>query len=381
MASSNADPTSLPQTHRALIQDVYAEPPTVKHVPVPQPHPGAVVLKVLSAPVISYMRDIYNGTRQYPYPVPLALGTSAIAHVAAVPDDATFLKPGMLVLYDSLIRSRDKPSHLFLHAIYEGFTEGSKRLFRECWRDGSYAEYVKVPLENVFPVDEERLLGKREDGGLGYDVDDLSPFLGMLVPYGGLRDVGLSAGETVIVAPATGGFGGMAVKVALAMGAGKVVAMGRNEGQLKKVMEEGEGRVVGVKMTGNWEEELKELQKHGEADVFFDISPPQGWESSHFKAGILAVRAKGRVSLMGGQVNDVKLPIRKVMHENLTLKGTWMYTREQILELLKIMESGVLKMANGDSMMCKGKFGLDDWKEAFDVAAEVGGNGFVILKP
>lgn len=373
--------TSLPKTHRALVQEVYAEPPTVKEAPTPQPHPGAVVLKVLAAPIIPYMRDIYNGKRQYPYPVPLALGSSAIARVAAVPDDATYLKPGMLVLYDSLIRSRDKPTHLFLHAIYDGDTEGSKKLFRDCWRDGCYAEYVRVPLENVFAVDEERLLGKKEDGGLGYQVEDLCPFLGMNVPYGGLRDVGLSAGETVVVAPATGGFGGMAVKVALAMGAGKVIAMGRNEGQLKKVVEEGEGRVVSVKMTGNWEEEFKELKKHGEADVFFDISPPQGWDSSHFKAGIMAVRAKGRVSMMGGFLNDVKIPFRKVMHENLTLKGTWMYTREQITEMVKLIESGMLKLADGDSMECKGSFALEDWKEAFDRAAEVGGNGHVLLKP
>jgi hypothetical protein len=37
------------------------------------------------------------------------------------------------------------------------------------WRDGSYAEYAKFPLENVFPLDEEVLLRK-----LGYGVEDLS---------------------------------------------------------------------------------------------------------------------------------------------------------------------------------------------------------------
>ena len=382
MTPSDNSTSPLPATHRALMQDIYGESPTVQEVPTPKPHPGAVVLKVLAAPIISYMRDIYNGNRRYPYPVPLALGNSAIARVAAVPGDATHLKEGMLVVYDSLIRSRDNPGNdVFLHAIYDGNTEGSKKLFRECWRDGVFAEYVRVPLENVFAIDEERVLGKKAEGGLGYKMEDLCPFLGMNVPYGGLRDVGLRAGETVIVAPATGGFGGMAVKVALAMGAGKVIAMGRNEGQLEKVVEEGGGRVVSVKMTGGWEEELTELRKHGEADIFFDISPPQGWDSSHFKAGIMAVRAKGRVSMMGGFLNDVKIPFRKIMHDNLTLKGTWMFTREQILEMVKLMESGMLKLADGDSMACNGSYALEDWKEAFDRAAEVGGNGHVLLKP
>lgn len=49
----------------------------------------------------------------------------------------------------------------------------------------------------------------------------------MLVPYGGLHDISLQAGETVIVTPATGPFGGAAVLIALTM-AVKLVAMGRN---------------------------------------------------------------------------------------------------------------------------------------------------------
>ena len=327
------------------------------------------------------MRDIYNGNRKYPYPTPLTLGSNALARVAGVPNDATYLKPGMLVLYDCTIRSRDKPDHIFLSAIYDGDSEGSKKLFRDVWRDGSYAEYVRVPLENVFPVDEKRLMGKVEDGGLGYEMDDLMPLFNMLVPYGGLRDVGLSPGETVIIAPATGGFGGAAVKVALAMGAGKVIVMGRNKEQLAKLVKEGKGRVVSVKMTGDGEEELEELRKHGDADVFFDISPPAGQDSSHFKAGILALRPKGRVSLMGGQLQDMKFPIRKIMHQNITLKGTWMYDRTQVKELVKMMESGILKMRDGEGMKVVGTFGLQDWKEGFDVAAEAGGKGVVLLKP
>ena len=322
-----------------------------------------------------------DGTRKYPYPNPLVLGSSALARVAAVPPDATFLKTGMLVLYDCTIRSRDNPADIFLHAIYDGAREGSAKLFRDCWRDGSYAEYMRVPIENVFPLDEKRLLGDPSEGGLGYEADELSPIFYAMVPYGGLRDVGLSPGETVIVAPATGGFGGAAVKVALAVGAGRVIAMGRNEQALNRLVEEGGGRVVAVKMTGDGEEEFRELQRHGEADVFFDISPPMAQDSSHFRAGIMALRAKGRVSMMGGMVQDIKIPFRKIMHQNITLKGTWMYTPEQVKELVKMMESGVLKMNDGEGMKCRGAFGLEDWKEAFDLAGETGGNGFVLIKP
>ena len=379
--STTASISTLPRTHRALVQTTHYSPPTVTHLPTPTAHPGAILLRVLSAKLLSYTRDIYNGRRAYPYPVPLTLGSSALCRVAALPVDSTYLKEGDLVLYDCTIRSRDNPEHVFLHAITEGGSEGSKKLFRECWRDGTYAEYVKVPLENVFRLDEKQLLGSVEDGGLGYQLDDLMPVFTAMVPYGGLADVGLRAGETVIVAPATGSFGGMAVKVALAIGAGRVIAMGRDEEQLKQVVKEGKGRVVSVKMTGDCEEEVSELKRYGPADVFFDISPPQAWESSHFKAGILALRPKGRVSLMGGQQQDIEIPIRKIMRENIALKGTWMYERGQVREVIKMVESGVLKMRDGQQMKCAGKFALEDWKEAFDLAAETGAKGYVLLKP
>ena len=64
------------------------------------------------------------------------------------------------------------------------------------WRDWTYAEYAKVPLENCFPLDEERLLGPIEEGGLGYSVENLTQIPRLLVPNGGLKDINLQAGET-----------------------------------------------------------------------------------------------------------------------------------------------------------------------------------------
>lgn len=88
---------------------------------------------------------------------------------------------------------------------------------RHAWRDGTYAEYARLLLENCYALDEARLLGHPgSGGGLGYDVVDLLAMANMVVAYGGLRDVGLQPGEKVVVAPATGTFGGSAVPVALA---------------------------------------------------------------------------------------------------------------------------------------------------------------------
>ena len=293
MASSN----DLPKTMKALVVKSTSEPPTVETIDTPQPTLGSAVVRILAANTISYIRDIYDGKRNYPFPTPLVSGTSAIARVAAVGPDATKLKAGDLVFLDSTIRSRDDPTDVFLAAIHEGFTPGSKKLMTDVFRDWAYAEYCRAPLENLTLLDEKRLTGV----GLGYRPEQLAYMSGLLVPYGGLRDIELKAGQTVIVAPATGPFGGGAVVVALAMGA-RVIAMGRNTASLEKLKKRvpNPERVETVAITGDMMADCTELKKHGQIDAYFDIGPPGAHASTHIKSCILALRHGARISLMGG---------------------------------------------------------------------------------
>jgi len=68
----------LPKTHRALVLTSTDEPPEVRVIPTPQAGPGSAVVKVEAANIISYSKNIYNGSRKYPLPMPLVIGTSAI---------------------------------------------------------------------------------------------------------------------------------------------------------------------------------------------------------------------------------------------------------------------------------------------------------------
>ena len=367
----------LPKSQRALVLHSTNEPPKVEVIPTPQPTPGSVIVRILVASVLPYTREIYDGTRQYAFPIPLVIGSSAIGRVAAVGPDTTFLKPGQLVHVDVFARGRDDPTALFLFGVHEGFTEGSKKLMHGEWRDATYAEYAKMPLENCDALDETRLLGSPRDGGLGYNIEDLQCISALLVPYGGLRDIDLKAGETVVIAPATGAFGGAAVLVALAMGA-RVIAIGRNVEALKKVAARSE-RIEAVPMTGDVQKDMEALREFGPADAFLDISPPAAAKSTHIKSGILSLRHSGRVSLMGGFREDIAIPYSAVMHRNLVLRGKWMYDREYIRALIKMVEIGVLKLGEGAGCKTIGKFELEDWKTAFDTAAENPGMGMQAL--
>ena len=188
-------------------------------------------------------------------------------------------------------------------------------------------------------------------------------FLRLLVPYGGLSDIGLKAGETIVITPATGPFGSAAVKVALAMGA-RVIAMGRNAEILKNLAAKNE-RVETVQITGDMLADLKSLQAFGMIDAYFDISPPKASESMHFKSCILSLRHGGRVSLMGGLKGELNIPIRAILQKDLMLKGKWMYSRQDVKDLIKLIEIGVLKLGDRKAE----KFALEDWEKAFDAAA------------
>ncbi|OCL02288.1 GroES-like protein [Glonium stellatum] len=368
----------LPPTHRALYLKSQSEAPTIETLPTPQPTPGSAVVRILTANVLSYARDIYNGKRSYNYATPLVPGVSAIARIAAVGPDATTLSPGDLVLIDVTIRGRDDPSAVFLLGISEGHSVGSRKLMHGEWRNGTYAEYAKIPLENCIPLPSP-LLATTEEGGLGYTIEDLAHIPKLLVPFGGLRDIDIKVGETVVVSPATGAFGGAAVQVAVAMGA-RVIAMGRDSTKLSALKDRFKrSQVETVTMSGDVETDTAALRAFGPSDAFFDISPPAAAGSTHIKSGILALRHGGRVSLMGGIRDDVSIPHSTVMHGNLRIQGKWMYEREDIFALLKLVQRGNLKLTEGAGMVTVGAFPLEEWEKAFDLAAQKAGMGEMVL--
>ena len=370
--------SGLPASHQALVLENFETGFELQHVATPHPSDGSAIVRILAAAVLSYSREIYNGERHYPFPKPLVGGTSAIGRVAAVGPDATLLQPGQLVHVDTVIRSRDDPTALFLTAIHEGMSDGSRKLMRDVWRDGTYAEFVKMPLENCVPLDEARLCQS-----LGYTVQDLTYLCYLLVAYGGLRDIKVEPGETIIMSPATGGFGGAGVLVAVAMGA-RVIAMGRNEKELARLKERvlkgtPGANIETVKITGDEAADAAALQAFGTIDAILDLSPPAGSKSTHIKSALRALRYEGRVSLMG----FAEFPNEQlftILARNITFKGKLMYTRDDMLLFVKMLERGLFP--KGKDLVDTKAFALKDWKEAFDVAAEHTGLGkSVVLTP
>ncbi|KAM3440343.1 hypothetical protein NHJ13734_003361 [Beauveria thailandica] len=360
---------ALPSQHRALVLESRESGFQVKVVTTPRATVGSAIVCVVAAGILPYHRAVYSGSRPLAFPTPLVAGFGAIGHVAAVGSDATALMPGQLVYVDCVIRARDDPDCLFLTAHYEGSSDGSKKLMRNVWRDGTFAEYAMVPLENCIPLDEARLCSE-----LGYSLNDLVYMAYLLVPHGGLRDINLQPGETIIVCPATGFYGSLGVQVAIVMGA-RVIAMGRSEEKLAKLKEDVKrhsqaANIETVKITGDETNDTAALLAFGVIDAVLDMTPSSASMSTHTKSAIRALRQGGRVSLMGSTKN---IAVPEIMTNSIMLRGKLMYDRESVIKFVKMLERGLFP--KGDNFAETRTFKLDDWKTAFDVGAEHNGIG------
>ncbi|KAH8896298.1 alcohol dehydrogenase GroES domain-containing protein [Thozetella sp. PMI_491] len=353
--------TQLPNSYKGLYFTSPSTPPEITSLPTPTVDAGSVIVKPLYCWIPGYINEVYfNGNpRQYPIPFPVVGGANAVGRVVAIGSDAVKLKVGDLVVVDPMIRPRDDAGQVMLLAFLAATPE-AQTLAKHVWHHGTWAELVKAPLESVHRFDEAALHSQ------GVSPRDLVFFGQMAVPYGGLRDVNLIAGETVMISPATGNFGGAAVHVALAMGA-RVIAMGRNEKVLGELRNLAPGRVETVRLSGSLQTDLSEIAKFGPIDVFLDMTPQTVENTDHIRAGLLSLQAGGRMSLMSG-VPEIAIPAPLLQFRGVTIRGTMMCTWSQREDLVNLVQTGVLKLGEKAGLTIQGMFKLEDFSKAVEMA-------------
>ncbi|KAI5927389.1 NAD(P)-binding protein [Camillea tinctor] len=354
-------------TAKALVTKSIRDPPDVEVVskPIPVAVQGTAVIEVLATWVgASNQHLLTHEVPGFGIPLPGVFGSCAIGRVVSAGADSTALAPGQLVLADNFIAARDDPDVELLLGLMDGGTAASRRLARDVWRDGHWQTHALVPLENATPLDERRLLRD-----LGHDPAELV-YLGRLaVAYGAVSALDLKAGETVIVGPATGQFGGAAVEVASALGA-RVVAFGRNAQVLAR-LKAAVPRVETVALTGDAAADARALRAFGPVDAFIEFSPhAMASEPTYIKSALDALRRRGRVAFMGGLGRDVAIPYFQVVLKSLEIKGRWMYTRNELRALIKLVDTGVLKIGKTAGHEVSGRFRLEDWEAALEAGAK-----------
>lgn len=261
---------------------------------------------------------------------------------------------------DNLLRARDIEEVSAIQGLFYKFTPDSKKLM-EMYKDGFYAEYAKVPLENVHVLDEDKLFNQ-----LGYKIEDLPQLTRFAVGMGGLNRINAKPGDTVVIAPSTGKFSGDAVGLASAMGA-TVIAASRNKSILDKLAKTFP-RVHILELTGHVQKDAEGMRKWGAPDAFMDFTPQMPTIPSHLVSGIQAVKPRGRVCLLGAPQGNVEIPYALIMFKNLEFYFNFMYTREDMRQVVKLAENGALTLGTKGGQDIA-TFNLTEWEEAFKYAA------------
>jgi alcohol dehydrogenase len=349
---------------KAAVLKAFGSPLAIETVPVPVLGTGEVIVDVVATRVLSYANEVFSGERKYALDLPVIPGPGGIGRVRALGPDATNLAVGDWVLCDPTVRSRDNA--IAPDITLQGWSArdaGGMKL-QQYFRHGSFAEQMMVPTENaklIGPLDRKAAVQWCALGTLA-------------VPYGGFLAAHLEPGETVLVSGATGNFGSAAVAVALAMGAGLVVAPGRNEKVLADLTRRFGNRIRTVTLSGNETDDRERMKRAagGPIDCVMDILPPSA-PATAARAAIMTVRPYGRAVLMGGvgMLGGVglDLPYPWIMRNCITIHGAWMYPRDATHRLAGLIKSGLLDINQFEAT----SFDLDHANEAVEHAAAHGG--------
>ena len=367
---------------RALVLRSKDTPLSLEEIPVPTATPGSAVVQILGASLPPMARGVITENIPFPKIHPLVPGSTAIGRIHTPGPDVTTLTPGQLVYIDIFVRSRDDPGASILLGWVAGFDANSAKLMQGEWRNGTLAEFAKVPLENLYALDEELLCKS-----LGYSFADLNWLGPCLVPAGGLMEIDVKAGETVIVAPGTGFFSGAAVHMALGMGA-KVIAAGRNKVVLAKMVEtfEATERFVTVQLSGDVGKDTAALKgaagADAGADAYIDFSPPSAPKSPHLQACIMALRPFGRCVLMGGVFANVEIPYAFIMLNSIRIQGRYMFDRSHAMRVIKLVETKMMRLGAGNGSGVHAQiYKFEDVEKALDAAEGSGWGSMIVVEP
>ncbi|WP_070168861.1 zinc-binding dehydrogenase, partial [Bacillus wiedmannii] len=189
-------------------------------------------------------------------------------------------------------------------------------------KNGTFAEYVIVPAENV--VAKPSYLTWEESGVLS---------LSALTAYRALFTKGrLKCGEHVLIPGIGGGVATFAMLFAKAIGA-KVSVTSRVES--KRKFAETYGADFSFNSSGNWEESLR-----GEkVDLIIDSIGP-----ATFLQYFDVLKPNGRIVNFGASSGDkIELPLRALFYNQIDIMGTSMGSREEFNEMIKFIEKYKIK--------------------------------------
>lgn len=321
---------NIPQTmaaiqligHGGLDKLIYNE-----NTPVPTPAPGEVLIEITACGMNNtdvWVREGAYGTeedagavstwrRQEPtLRFPRVQGTDIVGTIVAVGDGVDKARIGQRVMVDFSIYNRDDDSLADIDYIGHG-------------RDGGYAEYVTVPVENAHYVNTDLS-----------DIELATFCCAYLTGEQMLERAGLRAGERVLVTGASGGVGSGIVQLARARGAIPYALVGA--GKERALLDIGAEAVI-TRGTNDLVAAVNDATGGEPIDVVADLVG-----GSIFNDLLRILRAEGRYTTAGAIAGPiVQLDLRTMYLKQLALHGSSQGTRGDFRRIVRYIEQGKIR--------------------------------------
>ena len=193
--------------------------------------------------------------------------------------------------------------------------------------DGGYAELVKVPRVNLV----------RKPEGTSFEEAAAFPLVSLTAYHMLVTKAGVTAGDKVLVLAGNSGVGSAAIQIAKLLGA-EVIATAGDEEKLRRSKELGADHVVDHYKQDVLAEVRKITQKRG-VDVVVEHVGKATWEGSY-----KALAKGGRLVLCGATTGaEVVTDLRYVYNRELTIYGSFMASKGELLKAVDLLKAGKLK--------------------------------------
>jgi zinc-binding alcohol dehydrogenase/oxidoreductase len=315
-------------------------------VPEPEPGPGETVVRLRAAAL--NRRDVFVTYGQYPGvrpdALPVILGSDGSGEVVARGEGAGGPDEGTEVVINPALYWGDDPRKPGKEYRILGLPD-----------DGTFAQFVKVPAENVFP----------KPSHLSHEEAAALP-LGALTAYRALVTRGeVEEGETVVVPGVGSGVATLVVQMAAALGARVFVTSGSDE-KIEKAKEFGAEGGVNYD-SEDWSRELKSMA--GGVDLSVDLA---GGEA--FNALVSLAKPGSRIVAVGATAGPTpKAMTIRIALKHLDVLGTAMGTNEEFGAMLDLFAEYGLHPTINET------YALEETAKAMKYMEEGKGIGKIVL--
>ena len=310
----------MAKTMKAAVVQEFGKPLVIQDVPVPDPGPGQILVKVAASGVCH--TDLHAADGDWPVKpkLPLIPGHEGVGPVAALGAGVTDIKEGDLVgvpwLHDACGKCE------FCVTGWETVCTNQRNT--GYFVDGGYAEYVLAPANYVGHLP------------AGTDLITMAPILcAGVTTYKGLKETEAKPGQWVVIS-GIGGLGHIAVQYAKAMGF-NVGAVDIAEEKLALA------RSLGADFTANaaTEDAVAKVMKETEGGAHGVLVLAVG--RAAFGQAVSMARRRGTVTLVGLPPGDFPTPIFEVVLKRVTIRGSIVGTRQDLAECIGMAARGLVK--------------------------------------